>query len=476
MSGSATLVQRLAQRLGAEVVETHISWVLLAGDSAWKLKKPVRLPFVDYGTLARRLHCCAEEVRLNRRLAPSVYLGVVRITGPAAAPEIDGAGETLDYAVHMRRFPQAALFSERALAGTLEPALVDRLAQRIAAFHLGAAPCTDTPAVSLSQRALAALDGALPLLPPADQAALRRWVAAQAQSVDALWAARRAAGHARDVHGDLHLSNILALDDDVAAFDCIEFDPALRCIDVIEEVAFTLMDFAACGQPAPGWRFLDEWLQRTGEYEGLPGLPLCLVYRALVRALASHLREPFGADARRYAGQALDWSAPAHPRLVITCGLPGSGKSFASQQLLEREGAIRIRSDVERKRLHGLDPLADSRASGVALYTPQATQRTYARLFELADLLLRAGLDVVLDAAFLRTQERRAARAVAQAAAVPFAILACEAPDAVLRERLLARRGDASEADVAVLEALRGSGEALEADEVQCVIRPDAGS
>jgi uncharacterized protein len=471
-TASALLVHRLAQRLHAELVETHISWVLLAGEFAYKLKKPVRLPFVDYSSAEQRRHFCAEEVRLNQRLAPALYLGVSRVTGPAEAPAIDGAGETLDYAVRMRRFPAGALFSERALAGTLDASLVDRLAERIAAFHLAAPVCSEPEpgAGTLSQRTLAALQAALPPFAPGLQALLRDWISARAAEVDVLWVRRRAEGHARDGHGDLHLSNLLALDGDVVAFDCIEFDAGLRCIDVIEDVAFTLMDFAACGQPAAGWRFLDAWLERTGEYEGLPGLPMCLVYRALVRTMAAQLREPLGADARRYAGEALRWTTPAQPRLVITHGLPGSGKTHASQRLLEREGAIRIRSDVERKRLHGLDRLADSRASGVALYTPEATARTYDRLLALAGPLLRAGLTVVLDAAFLRVEERRQARAVAEAAGVPFAILACEAPEPILRERLLARTGDASEADVGVLGALSCSAEPLQPDEALCVI------
>ncbi len=316
---SRILVERLARRLRAQVVETHISWVLLAGDTAWKLKKPVRLPFVDYSTPELRRHFCAEEVRLNRRLAPGVYLGVSRVTGPGDAPAFDGDGEVLDYAVRMRRFPAGALFSEQLAAGTLEPAAVDQLAARIAAFHLQAAACAAAPGPDdgLAQRARAALAGSRPLLQQDAYAALQAWIDAEAPAAQALWSAR-AAGHARECHGDLHLANVLSLDGGVAAFDCIEFDAALRCIDVVEEVAFTLMDFAARGQPGLGWRFLNGWLEPTGEYEGLPGLRLCLVYRALVRAMVEHLREPRGPAALRYAGEALRWSAPARPRLVIT--------------------------------------------------------------------------------------------------------------------------------------------------------------
>ncbi len=469
---ASALVDALASRLGARVVETHISWVLLLPQLAYKLKKPVRLPFLDYSTSQRRLHFCEEEVRLNRRLAPSLYLGVSRVTGSVQAPELDGQGPVLDHAVRMRRFPDGALFSERADAGTLAAADVDRLAQRLADFHLSAPPVLQPVTEGLRERAIAALEGCATLLPGPERLALAEWIASEAGRVMPLWQARRAAGHARECHGDLHLANVLEIDGEVAAFDCVEFDDRLRCIDVLEDVAFTQMDLAARGQPALAWRFINAWLERTGEYEALPGLRLCLAYRALVRATVEHLRGPGCAVAIGYARQALDWSRRAAPRLVITHGLPGSGKTFASQHLLEGEGAIRIRSDVERKRLHGLDMLAASRAQGLEIYTPEATRRTYERLFALAREALRAGWPVVLDAAFLRREERAQAQALARTLGVPFAILHCEAPLTVLQERLRSRTGDASEADLAVLEKLRTGGEPLDAQERACVLPP----
>ena len=471
LADCAALVRRLALALDARIVETHISWVLLADDLAYKMKKPVRLPFLDYGTPERRRHFCEEEVRLNRRLAPSLYLGVSRVTGSAQAPTLDGEGPALDYAVRMRRFPDGALFSERADAGTLGASDVDRLARRLADFHLAAAPVTGEPAGPLlAQRAEAALAGCAGLFSAEERNALGGWLAAEAAAVAPLWRSRRRGGHARECHGDLHLANLLEVDGEVAAFDCIEFDAGLRCIDVVEDAAFTHMDLAAHGVPALAWRFLNGWLERTGEYDGVPGLRLCLAYRALVRAMVEHLRSPGGAPALRYADQALAWSRCAAPRLVITHGLPGSGKTFGSQRLLERTGAIRLRSDVERKRLHGLPMLADSAAAGVDLYTASATARTYAHLFATARRLLRAGWPVVLDAAFLRLDERATARQLAQALGVPFAILHCEAPAGVLRERLAARTRDASEANVAVLEQLQAAAEPLTPQELACVL------
>jgi aminoglycoside phosphotransferase family enzyme/predicted kinase len=464
MNDSAALVERLARVLGAEVLETHISWVLLCQEFAYKVKKPVRLPFVDYSTLERRLHFCQEEVRLNRRLAPTLYLGVSSITGTADQPAVDGSGEPLEYAVRMRRFPAGALFSEQLESGTLQPQEVDRLADLLARCHASAPRCAATcaGAPSAGDRALAAIEGCRTLLGADEHAGLRAWIGAGSRALQALWNARRAQGKVRDCHGDLHLANIVSMDGEVAAFDCIEFDPALRWIDILDDAAFALMDFAARGRPDLGWRFINGWLERTGEYEALPALRFSVVHRALVRAQVEHLRAPGSAAALRYARLALTWSRSSDARLVITHGLPGSGKTFASQQLLERQGAVRIRSDVERKRLFGLRALDDSRAAGLDLYTTETTGRAYARLFAVARQALQAGYPVVLDAAFLRRDERQQARALAEELHVPFAIVACDAPLPVLRQRLLGRQGDASEADLAVLEKLAAVVEPLQ--------------
>lgn len=474
------LVLRLACSLGAEVIETHISWVLLTPALAWKLKKPLRLPFLDYSTIELRRQRCEDEVRLNRRLAASLYLGVSQVTGTPGAPSLDGAGPVLEHAVRMRRFPAGALFSERLQAGTLDAALVDRFATTLARFHAQATPVSiPLAADGPLQRAHAALAGAGALLAPADADVLFRWLAAEWDHLRATWLQRRDAGKVRDGHGDLHLANIVVLEDEPVAFDCIEFDPALRALDVVDDAAFALMDFAARGRADLGWRFFNAWLEHTGEYEGVALLRFYLVSRALVRAQVEHLRAPLCAPARTYAHAALAWTRPVPARLCITSGLPGSGKTSCSQRLLESSGAVRIRSDVERKRLFGLPPLADSRAQGLDLYTADATRRTYARLRELAAVALAAGFPVVLDAAFLRREERAAARALAQSLQLSFGILACEASDDELRRRLRARGADASEADEAVLARLRGGYEPLTAGERAALVelpRTDAAS
>ncbi|MDB5843150.1 MAG: hypothetical protein JWP79_460 [Polaromonas sp.] len=469
------LAGTLAGRLGAELIETHISWVLLAGDSAYKIKKPVRLPFVDYSALPARRHFCEEELRLNRRLAPSLYLGLSRITGTLEAPLLDASGPALEYAVRMRRFPKGALFAEQVAAATLSRLDVDRLADLLAGFHHGQTPAEPAaPYASAQARHLAAraaLEGALAVASPAEQARLHAWLESGAAGLQALWTQRRIEGRVRECHGDLHLDNVVSLEGGVAAFDGIEFDPALRWIDVLDDIAFAVMDFMARGRMDFAFRLLNRWLDGTGDHAGLPALRFSLVYRALVRAQVERLNGAgHEAAARRYLDTALALARPGQPRLLITHGLPGSGKTFASQQLLEREGAIRLRSDVERKRLAGLGMLADSRASGLDLYQPEATARTYAQLFSRAREALQAGWPVILDAAFLRRAERAQAQALAGALGVPFSIIDCQAPPQVLRERLQARRGDASEANVEVLEKLSLSAEPLSGEESRHVL------
>ena len=472
-----TLATRLAAALGADLIETHISWVLLTPQRALKIKKPVQLPFVDYGTLAARRHFCEEEVRLNARLAPTLYLGVSAITGTHQAPALDGSGPVLEYAVRMRRFAPGALLSERIQAGTVLAQDADELAALLAGFHAQAPQAA--PGSGLGDPAqrraavLAAFEGACPAPADAAQAALGPWLAAQTTALMPLWSARQAQGQVRECHGDLHLANVVRLPEGVAAFDCIEFDPALRWIDVLDDTAFAVMDFAALGRPDLAWRFLNAWLDHTGGHAGLPALRCALAYRALVRAQVARLRG-LADGARQYIAAAQGWSLARPLGLCITHGLPGSGKTCASQQLLERDGAIRLRSDVERKRLHGLGMLDNSRERGLDLYTTAATQRTYTHLFDLARQVLQAGFPVVLDAAFLRHDEREQAHALARALGVPFRILACEAPLAVLQERLQSRRGDASEANAAVLQRLEGAAQPLtQAERAFCTfVRP----
>jgi aminoglycoside phosphotransferase family enzyme/predicted kinase len=466
-----------------DLIETHISCVLLAGERAYKLKKPVRLPFLDFSTPALRRHWCEEELRLNKRLAPDLYLGVEPVTGRIDAPRIGGSGAPIDHVVCMRRFAAGALLSERLAAGRLESDDLDRLAARIATFHRDAA-VADTasrwgtprevlqPVFDVLQRLAAATGSPVP-------DALRRWAEAQDAALHAVWAARRAQGAVRECHGDLHLANAVRLDGEVTAFDCIEFDPALRWTDTMSDVGFLTMDLKAHSRTDLAYRFLDTCLQHAGDFDGLAVLRFYEVYRALVRALVGAIRVREGAAPQSpdYLQFALQLAQErTAPRLLITHGLSGSGKSTIAAALLQATGAVRMRSDVERKRLFGLAALERSDGRALDIYTPEATRRTFDRLAELARAALRAGWPVIVDAAFLRRGERQRFAALAAECDVPFAILHCHADASVLRERVsrrFAESADASEAGLAVLESQLQWNEPLDLDERARAIEVD---
>lgn len=469
------------------LVETHLSWVLLTDRHAYKLKKPLRLPFVDFSTLAARRHFCQEELRLNRRLAPSVYLAVVEVRGTAGGPVFGGDGPLLDVAVKMRRFEDGALWSERIAAGELAPSDIDQLAQRLADFHRDAAVASVESGFGLPQvhervthRLIEAIDAwcadhATEATPELDWPALRAWLNQQLLALKPLFEARCRDGRVRECHGDLHLANLLQLGDEETAFDGIEFDPELRWIDVMNDIAFVAMDLMAHGGPGLAFRFLDAYLQATGDYDGLPTLRFYLVSRALVRAQVASIAQtqgtqmPADCGTAVYLALAMRLSRDAQARLAITHGLPGSGKSFVSQGLLEAAGAIRVRSDVERKRLFGLGALQSSQARRAeGIYDSTSTARTYARLLEVTRVSLIAGWPTIVDAAFLLAEERANFTEIAEELCVPFAIVDCQAALPLLRMRLKQRQahgGDASEAGVAVLERLRAVAESLTRDE-----------
>ncbi|WP_157264401.1 bifunctional aminoglycoside phosphotransferase/ATP-binding protein [Azohydromonas aeria] len=472
-----TLGSQLEHCTGKPVVlkETHVSWVLLTDRLAFKLKKPVRLPFLDFGDAAKREAACREELRVNRRLAPALYLGVIPVRGTPSAPRWGGSGPVLDHAVVMRRFADDALMSARARQGTLDGRHIELLAQRIAFFHQRAAMAAPhetfgNPA-QVRRQALNVLDQLdAGTGNDARLAALRGWVDIQAQALAPVLAQRREVGAVRECHGDLHLGNLVVLGpDDATAFDAIEFDAALRWSDVMSDVAFATMDLQAHGRADLAFCFLDVYLQQCGDYAGTRVLRFFQVYRALVRALVHSLSPAGDAGAPDYLACAQDLvAAGAAPRLLITCGPAGSGKSTLAQALVMRAGAIRIRSDVERKRLFGLQPLQRSAEQGLALYSHEIGQRTYERMAACAREALLGGFPVIVDAAFLRRAQRRGFAELAGSLGVPFAILACSARTDTLRRRVAERDAaghDASEAGVEVLQAQLDTAEPLDAGE-----------
>lgn len=474
------------------VVETHISWVLLTGSLAYKIKKPVDLGFLDFSTLEKRRFYCEEEVRLNRRLAPELYLGVVRITGSSTDPHIEGEGDAVEYAVRMREFPQDAQLDRMLARGEMLAVHVDALVASLAAFHHRAAVAgQDTPfgdpghVREPMRQNFAQLRARLGEADHARRRRLEDWTEHEADALRGVLERRKAEGHVRECHGDCHLGNMAWLDGRVVLFDCIEFNENLRWIDVMSELAFVVMDLDDRARPDLARRALNAYLELTGDYGGLALLRLYRVYRALVRAKVAAIRlsqpgltEPERMETRRsyegYAELAEGYTRTRATPLFITHGLSGSGKTYFTQRFLEHYDAIRLRSDIERKRLHGLAPLARS-GSPVAqgLYATDASARTYEHLAELAETVLLAGYPVVVDAAFLKRAQRDCLRSVAAKIGAPFAILNVVAPDALLRQRLGQRERagrDASEAGLAVLEHQLKTREPLSPDEGEPIV------
>jgi len=471
-----------------EVAETHISWVFLAGPYAYKIKKPVNLGFVDFSTLAARKHYCEEEIRLNRRFVPDLYLDIVEIRGSAEAPRIAGSGPILDYAVRMHRFLQDAQADRLLAHGEMTPKLVTDFATYLAEFHSGLPPLTadepcGTPEAVL-HNAMQNFQQIASLLTDANDRealeALRSWTESEFSAREGEMRQRYAAGMTRECHGDLHLGNILLRNGKLVPFDCIDFSAALRWNDVMSEVAFLVMDLMDRGAPRLASLFLSTYLETTGAYSGLSVLRWYLVYRALVRAKVHVIRarqsETTAAEALRLVQACRDYMALAkecshrnRPRLLLMHGFSASGKSTVAQELVQACGAIRVRADVERKRLHGLLALGDSASPvGSGLYGEASTDATYTRLAKAARTIVQAGYTAVVDAAFLRRAQRAELGEIGATLNVPVALIDVQAPQSLLRERI-ARRAqqatDPSEATVEVVEHQIEIAEAVTADE-----------
>lgn len=451
-------------------VDTHISTVLLVGEHAYKLKKPLRLPFLDFSTLEQRRHFCAEELRLNRRTAPDIYLDVLPVLGSSGSPALGSPAQAhlaIDWVLHMRRFPSDTVFAALATAQQLQATQLEALAAHLAAFHqsLPALSPQWKPGKGLEAWAMESCDeiASHPQSPDGPsserQAALRRRLKRALDELHPWRQQRQASGQVREAHGDLHLGNVVQWRGRVMAFDAIEFDADLRCIDVMNDAAFTFMDLQARGLPALAWHFINAYVEHTGDFDGLRGLNLFTAYRALVRAKVA-LLSGLPTEAARYWAVAERFLAPPHqPLLLATMGLSGSGKSTLArllQEALARHGmgAVRLRSDVERKRLHRMAP-TDRPTSDQRLYSPEATSRTYAHLANTARDLLQAGHWVILDAACLKQAERHLLHKTAEAARAGFALVECVSTPERMRERLQERQRHNRDASDATLEVLQ---------------------
>lgn len=463
-----------------QLLETHISWVVLTGDWAYKLKKPVNFGFLDYSTLERRQMFCEEELRLNRRWAPQIYHSVVALRRGPEGPRFEGEGEVVEYAVRMRQFPQESLYNRQLSEGRLSRSQVDRLGRYVADFHAGAPRAeADTPWGEPAEVQQPCLDNFTtlislePTLAP-QLTTLQAWTQSAFTRLEPVMAARKAGGFVRELHGDLHLGNVAELNGEPVPFDGIEFSPALRWTDTICDLAFLVSDLEHRGRPDLAAATLDAYLEESGDYEGLQLWDYYEIYRWLVRAKVDALRKAqghaeLGPEIKVYLRQALQKIQSRRARLVITHGLSGSGKTVYSGSLVERQGLIRLRSDVIRKRLHGLAPGQSSGSGlGSGIYAPEQGDLTYRRLAELARQLLRCGQSVVVDATFLRRRQRDQFRSLAAEEQVPFELVHLHAPVEVLRQRIAARRsqaGEASEADLSVLDTQLRNYEPLSPEE-----------
>ncbi|MCA9472924.1 MAG: AAA family ATPase [Nitrospirales bacterium] len=458
-----------------QVLETHISWILLTGPYAYKIKKPVNVGFLDFSTLDQRRFFCEEELRLNQRLAPEFYVELVTITGAPQSPRLNNTGESIEYAVKMRQFPQEALLSRRIQRGQVSKSHIDELAATIAEFHAHVAVVDPASAFGTSDLIRQTILENFEHLPRAmsglisreEVERLKRWTECEHSRHLDDFRERKKKGFVRECHGDLHLGNIALVDEQLVIFDCIEFSERFRWIDVISEVAFVVMDLIDRDAPRLGWRLLNHYLELTGDYEGINTFRYYLTYRAMVRAKVTGIRlaqqEPEDSEyaaleeeLTQYLALATSFTKPPHPVLLITHGLSGSGKTTVSQTLLESLGAIRIRSDIERQRLFGVSPEERTHAGkSPFIYSKDSTEATYDRLEKLARQVLRSGFSVIVDATFLKRTHREAFRQFANDLGVPFCILDIHASEATLRVRIekrLQEGRDASEADISVLE------------------------
>ena len=455
-----------------KVIETHISWVLLTGSYAYKIKKPVNLGFLDFSSLEKRRHACYEELRLNSRLATEIYLDVVAIKGTLDQPSFDGSATTIEYAVKMRQFDPTNTFDQLLARNQLSTEHIKQSADIIATFHDHIASATnDTEFGSFEAirqpvrenfwqiQQQQGIDAPERLKP------LALWSEQQLTELMPVFRQRKLAGFIRECHGDLHLGNIALIDGKVMPFDGIEFNSTLYWIDVVNEIAFLTMDLQEKQRPDLAYQFLNRYLERSGDYGCLKLLRFYQVYRAMVRAKVNLIRACQNASSKQhqqaiahyhhYLQLANRYTQSSKRLMIIMHGLSGSGKSWLSEQMINHVQAIRLRSDVERKRLHRLSCQQNSHSDlESGLYSQANNDMTYHYLLKLASQILDCGYTVIVDATFLQQQHRALFFKQAQQLQTAFLIVHTQADEQTLIRRINSRskqRYHVSEADLAVL-------------------------
>ena len=439
-------------------VDTHCAAVFLVGERAFKLKKSVRYPYLDFSTLEKRKAACDAEMALNRPAAPGLYLGLRSLGRDRNGHICWDAAEAIDWVIEMRRFPDDALLSVVAARGGLDRRLCTELADRIAAYHEQAPIVRDRPGAATLARLIQgirdALDHAGGGLDAAKIDAVIAGLRLQAEHHAALIDRRAASGHVRHCNGDLHLANICLIDGTPTLFDALEFDADLATIDVLYDLAFLIMDLEHRGLRDLATIVLNRYLDRRDEQDGLALIPLFAAMRAAIRGYASAAAGNHDAAAG-YLEHALRCLETRPAMLVAIGGLSGSGKSHLGRNLAGRIGGVggarHLRSDVLRKNLAGL-PSPEQKLSPTA-YTQKASDQVYTIMRAQAARLLEDGIAVICDAVFAKPGERDGIEAVATAASVPFRGIWLEAPRTTMASRIEGRRGDASDATTAVLES-----------------------
>ncbi|AKG22604.1 bifunctional aminoglycoside phosphotransferase/ATP-binding protein [Calothrix sp. 336/3] len=460
-----------------QLIQTHVSYVLLTGDFAYKVKKPVNFGFLDYSTLAKRSHFCQEELRLNQRGAAELYLQVLPITLEGDKYLLNGEGDAVEYVLTMQQFPDGALLSEMFAAGTLQESHMQELGKVVAEYHVRAEINDYIQSFGEVQQVRSAIDENY-------QQTMKYIGVAQTQEQfektkqytddffatrPELFASRIQGKLIRECHGDLHLRNIALWHDKILVFDCIEFNEPFRFVDVMYDVAFTVMDLEARQSRELGNVFLNTYVEQTGDWEGLQVLPLYLSRQAYVRAKVTSfllddpgvpetVKEEAAQTAAAYYKQAWEYTQPRTGKLILMSGLSGSGKSTTARQLAKQLGGIQIRSDAVRKHLVGI-PLMQR--GGDEVYSAEMTEKTYHRLIELGVLLAAQGFVVILDAKFDKQKWRELAIAQAQSHNLPLEIIHCTAPVEVIQERLHQRQGDIADATADLLTSQMQQAEAF---------------
>jgi hypothetical protein len=444
--------------------------VLLTGEYAYKLKKPVDFGFLDFSTLERRHRFCVEELRLNRRFAESLYVDVVAVTRTDGVARFGGDGEVIEYAVRMRQFPSEMQLDRRLAAGQVSLAELADFGVALAHVHATLPRCTGDSEFGTAASVLGPVHENFLQIRGSRFASVSRdlvdsveaWSNAKHAELSQSIEARRRDGFVRECHGDLHLSNLVRLDGATYAFDCIEFSEGLRWIDVISDAAFLVMDCGVRGRDDLAYAFLDRYLERTGDYGGGALLGFYLVYRSMVRAKVAALQAQRADDVelrRRFLAhlEYADARAHARPAIILMCGLSGSGKSWVAERLIPSLPAVRIRSDVERKRLADLAPQARTgSAVDSGLYAAERSDALYVHLASSGAALVGGGERAIVDATFLTVSRRDPFREAAARMGVACVIVHCVAPRSVLVQRIKARQDeqrDPSEATIEVLEA-----------------------